>query len=332
MMEIKETIGVDVSKSTLDAHLHRKNASNKFDNSQKGYRELLKWAKQVTTLKIEDLLFCFEHTGIYSLPLSAFLMEKKVRFAMVPALEIKKSIGMVRGKSDIIDAKRIAEYAHLRREIIKTTILPSVTLRNMKQLLSLRERMVSQRAGYYSYLKETKEFLKKSENTELFKVQETMIEQLSKNILILERKISGLIKADPQLEEMYNLITSVKGIGPIIAANLLVVTNCFSGFENSRQMSCYCGIAPFETQSGTSLKNRPRVSHYANKKMKTLLNLAASNAIQYDAELKIYYERRVEQGKSKMSTLNIIRNKIIHRVFAVAKRKTPYVNTAKWAA
>jgi len=106
----------------------------------------------------------------------------------------------------------------------------------------------------------------------------------------------------------------------------------FRGFEDSRKFACYAGIAPFEKQSGTSLKMKSRVSHYANKKIKSLLNLSASTAVQSDPELKAYYQRRVENGKSKMSTLNIIRNKIVHRIFAVVKRGTPYVPLYQHAA
>ena len=102
---------------------------------------------------------------------------------------------------------------------------------------------------------------------------------------------------------------------------------CGSYFGNAP----YAGIAPFEKQSGTSLNTKSRVSHYANKKMKVLLNLAASSAIQADPELKTYYNRRIENGKSKMSTLNIVRNKIVHRIFAVVKRGTPFVPLYKHA-
>ncbi len=47
--------------------------------------------------------------------------------------------------------------------------------------------------------------------------------------------------------------------------------------------------------------------------------------------MRVYYERRISTGKSKMSTINIIRNKLIARIFAVFKTQTPYVNTMKFA-
>ncbi|MCB0503242.1 MAG: IS110 family transposase, partial [Bacteroidetes bacterium] len=70
----------------------------------------------------------------------------------------------------------------------------------------------------------------------------------------------------------------------------------------------------------------------ANKKMKTLLDLCAKSAIKHNNEIKQYYERRIGQDKNKRSTINIVRNKLLARMFAVVQRGTPYVNTMKHIA
>jgi len=325
MKKVLETIGVDVSKKTLDAHLYVADRHQQFDNNLEGFRAMMYWAKHTGSVKPSELLICFENTGIYGMQLAAYLEKRKVFYCMIPALEIKRSLGMVRGKDDKVDAKRIAQYAHLRRETIKQTKLPSLLLQKLKQLLSLRETMVTQRAGYKVKLGEFKRVYKKSELSVFLATQERLVRELSHSIAGVEDEILTLVNSDPEVKRVYKLITSIKGIGPIVATNLIVVTQCFTTFENSRKLACYCGVAPFEKQSGSSLKSRSRVSHYANKKMKALLNLAASSAILSNHELKTYYERRIEQGKSRMSTLNIVRNKLLHRIFAVVKRGTPYV-------
>ena len=119
-------------------------------------------------------------------------------------------------------------------------------------------------------------------------------------------------------------MTSVTGVGPVVAVNILVTTDEFKKFETPAQFACYSGVAPFEHTSGKSIRGRSRVSHLANKKIKTLLNLAARAAITAKGELREYYLRKVAQGKNKMSVLNAIRNKIIQRIFCVIKRGTPY--------
>jgi len=324
-MKFKETLGIDVSKKSIDVSLHLTNVVHKFDNSVKGFKSLLAWVKKQTGLNQNRVLICFEHTGLYSLPLAVFLTEKKVVFCLEPALQIKRSLGLVRGKNDIVDAKRIAEYAYLRREQLKPFELPSANVLKLQKLLSLRERMVKQRAGYSASIREYKSFLKQKDHESLFSTHQKMIHYLGKLIDAIEKEIKELIDSDQKMKVLYQLMVSVKGVGLVLASNFLVSTNCFTAFKNGRKFSCYAGTAPFAKQSGTSLKSKARVSHFANKRLKSLLHLSASSAIQSDPEIKAYYQRRVKSGKSKMSTINIVRNKIINRVFAVVSRGTPYV-------
>ena len=331
-MKTIEVLGIDVSKKTIDVHLHCKSISQQFDNTPKGYKALLNWIKKQTDLSLDQVLICFEHTGLYSLPLAVYLSGQKIEFCMVSGLEIKRSMGIVRGKNDKIDAQRIAEYAYLRRDTLKSFELPSKNVLKLQKLLSLRERMVKQRAGYMGSMKESKAMLKQKDYEPLFKIHQKMIHYLTKQIDHIESEMKTLVEEDQTIGPVYDLITSVKGVGLIVACHMIVTTNCFKGFTDPRKFACYAGIAPFDKQSGTSLNARSKVSHLANKTMKMLLNLAASSAILADPELKQYYQRRIESGKSKMSTLNIVRNKIVYRVFAVVKRGTPYVPLWQHAA
>lgn len=325
-MKIKDTVGIDVSKRTIDVAIYRSQLHHQFENNLKGYNRMLKWLKSQLADSIDHVLICFEHTGIYSLPLACYFDEKRLIFCMVNALDVKRSLGLVRGKNDQVDAYRIAEYAYLRKHKLPAYQLPSRSLLMIQKLLSLRDRLIRQKSGYQGSLKESKEFLNSSDHQMMISIQKKTMLYLAKQIELIEERLLELIRADAQLNKLYELITSVRGAGMILAANLLVTTNGFTRFDNSRKFSCYAGIAPFEKQSGSSLKTKARVSHLANKKIKTLLNMAAASAIVHDAELKAYYHRKLEQGKSKMSSINIIRNKIVHRIFAVVKRETPYVS------
>ena len=113
---------------------------------------------------------------------------------------------------------------------------------------------------------------------------------------------------------------------------MIAYTDGFTKFDTWRKFASYCGIAPFPNKSGTSLIGRTKISHLANKKVKSILDLCAKSAIQHNSEMKRYYNKRIEQGKNKMSTINIIRNKLLSRIFAVVQRKSPYVDFMKYAA
>lgn len=331
-MNYKSFIGIDVSKLTFDVHIHSSNQKKEFNNSGKGYLLLMQWLIKEINHGKEQMLICFEHTGLYSLNLSLFLQKNAVPFVMVPALEIKRSLGVTRGKNDQVDAQRIAAYAYLKRESLQPTVLPSQTILNLQPLLALRDKLVVDRAGFKATAGEYKSTLMVPDNQYLIDTYLEIIRALDIQIQAIEKHINELLQKDQGVKETYDLITGIKGIGPLTAAYLIVCTHNFTRFDSWRKFACYAGIAPFEHRSGTSIRGRNKVSHMANKQIKMLLFLSANNAVRGDKELKEYYIRRIDEGKSKMSTLNIIKNKLVARVFAVAKRQTEFVDLRKFAA
>ncbi|MBK6409239.1 MAG: IS110 family transposase [Flavobacteriales bacterium] len=105
---------------------------------------------------------------------------------------------------------------------------------------------------------------------------------------------------DPQVKHQYDLTSSVPGVGPVLASNLLALTDAFQG-STPRQLACHAGAAPFESTSGSSVRGRTRTSRKANAGLKSLLHMAALVAIRNDAELGTYYKRKVAEGKPNLS-------------------------------
>jgi transposase len=120
-------------------------------------------------------------------------------------------------------------------------------------------------------------------------------------------------------------LLSITGIGIVNAVMLIICSNNFQGITNARSFACYCGVAPFEYSSGTSVRGKTRVSNLANKKMKANLTNAARSAVVHNNELRIYYKRKREEGKAHGTVMNAVKFKIISRAFAVIKRQTPFV-------
>ena len=331
-MEIIDVVGIDVSKLTIDVVVHKSKSYRQFENTNKGFATLCKWALSQSKVDAKKLLFVFEHTGLYSHQLAVYLSKKEFSFSIVPGLEIKRSLGIARGKDDKIDATKIARYGYRLKDEIEPTTLLTEELQNLKSLLTLRDRMVKQRAGYKVSLKEMKRVLKMKDNVILFTTQEKIITSFNKQIDKIEKQMDEIVHSNKELKNQCYLMTSIIGIGRQTALYMIVNTAAFTKFRNSRCFASYCGIAPFPNSSGTSIRGKTKVSSLANRKMKSLLDLAAKSAIQYNSEMKLYYNKRLEQGKSKMSTINIIRNKLLSRIFAVVRRGTPYVDTMSYAA
>ena len=104
----KEVLGIDISKLTIDVYLHVNQSHELFNNNPAGFRKLISWLKK-GKINIKDLLVCFEHTGMYSFELANFLTIKNIDYVMESAIQIKRSMGIVRGKNDKIDAQVWAE-------------------------------------------------------------------------------------------------------------------------------------------------------------------------------------------------------------------------------
>jgi transposase len=329
-MEKRTIIGVDVSKMTLDSAFSQTKAHLKIPNSPAGFTRWLKWALSLSTTA--ELWVVMEHTGYYSFQFELFLQQQAITYSKVPAIEIKRSAGLVRGKSDKADAQMISEYGRLRQEQLKAVVAPIREVTELKDLLSLRGKLVADRSGYKARLKEMRGTRGYAATAVHVQVQQHQIQTLSVAIKTIEKAIKEQISQDQGLSANYKLLLTIKGIGPVTAAYMLACTENFSRFANSRKFSCYAGLAPFEHSSGSSIRGKQRVSHYANKKAKCLLNLSALVAVRFNPELKAYYQKRVAEGKNKMSVLNIVRNKLVDRMFAVIKRQTPYCENLQTAA
>lgn len=330
-MKFKEIVGIDVSKETFDARIHTLKDQGVFKNEKKGFKQMLKWVYKQSDFSIDEIHFIFEHTGLYSYQLAVFLTEEEISFTMVPGLEVKRTLGIARGKNDEIDAKRLARYGYLRRDELQDYVLPSKELQELKSLFTLRKRLVSQRAGYKSSLGEIKRVKVKKDNLTEFSINQSMINLLSTKIKKIEQRMDQIIDEKPNLKKLYDLLTSIPGIGKQNALSLIITTQAFTKFKTWRQYAAYCGTAPFPYQSGKSIKGKTKVNHLANKEVKSLLSSAARTAIKHDPELKTYYKKRIGEGKEDGTVINIIRCKLLARTFAVVNRGTPFINTYKFA-
>jgi transposase len=326
-MQFKNFIGIDISKGKYDLALIKNNdpsniLSADFSNNHSGIIEFERLIKQ-QGLNMAETLICMEHTGVYCRLLSQYLIERKYHVWLEMPIQIKRSIGVQRGKSDSIDAKRIAEYAYFKKEKALLWQPPREVLIEINDLLGLRDRLIDSQKALKQPIKELKDAgLKEAAYLIESRCKESL-NAIKKEIKNIEKELLNKINKDSNLKKLFNLATSVPGIGKITAFTLLYYTNEFKFFSNAKQLACYCGVAPFEHSSGSSIKGKTRVSHFANKRLKKLLHLVAMTTLR-NSEFSEYYKRKVLEGKNKMVVINAIRNKILHRLFAVIKRQTPY--------
>ncbi|OAV66210.1 Transposase IS116/IS110/IS902 family protein [Bacteroidales bacterium Barb6XT] len=148
---------------------------------------------------------------------------------------------------------------------------------------------------------------------------------MEKSIYQVEKEIGEVIESDETLYEQHKRLCTAEGIGDKTAVKMIVVTKGFTDFTDARKFCCHAGVAPFSYSSGSSIRSRNRVSQRADKSIKALLHMAALVvATRCRGELHEYYERKVAEGKNKMSVLNAVRAKLVHRMFAVIRNNQDY--------
>lgn len=327
-MEFRNFIGIDISKNTFDFALIKENnvsllISDEVSNDHSGIVKLEEFLKK-QGLNMEETLFCMEHTGIYCRLLSHYLTERKYHVWLEMPVQIIRSLGIQRGKNDHVDAKRIAEYACLKKGKAVLWQPPREVVIQINDLLTLRDRLIESRKSLKQPIKEFKDAGFKDAAKLIESRCINTLKAIDKEIRQIEKDLDDLINKDSNLKKLYKLSISVPGIGKITALALLYFTNEYKLYTNGKQLACYCGVAPFEHTSGTSVKGKARVSNFANKRLKKLLHLVAMSTLSSNGELSQYYTRKVSEGKNKMLVINAIRNKILQRLCAVIKRGTPY--------
>lgn len=331
-MKKKWFIGIDVSKKTLDVVIYdssKKHADTsnyrQLSNAPDGYSTLLLWLKK-KRISINQTVIGLEHTGTYSFDLRLFLESHQLDHCVFNPLHLKRSLGLVRGKNDKVDAERIAYFTYLHRDELTYSKLSGSTILRLQELSAERKRFVVQQSQYKAFLTDNK----KRPQTTTQQRAKNMMDVLEAEIKSVEEEMTALIKQDPSIAINYQLLTGIKGIGSINAVATIIHTNNFEAFETARQYACYLGIAPFDRSSGTSVRGKTRVSHMGAKLLKADLSQAAKSAIVWDKELKEYYERKIKEGKAFGVVINAVKFKLVCRMFAVVKRGTPFVELMQY--
>ena len=319
-MNYSHFVGADISKPFIDFVIvdseGKKVFYQKVDNTQKDFNTFLKTLKK-QGLILGECLFCMENTGIYNEHLLTTLHEHNLDIWLEKAIQIKQSIGVQRGKNDKIDAYRIAIYALKHQMDLKLWKPEREVIKQLKQYTTLRNRLISAKNQLASPLKEIELFADKKHSKSLQKHCENSITALKEDIKQVDKTLDAIIKNDSYLNGLFNIISSVDGVGKIVARQFIIDTGEFKRISDPRKFACYAGVVPFEHSSGISVRGKARVSPFANKNMKRLLHMSAIVNIKIEGgDLKKYYDRKVEEGKNKMSVINALRNKIVARVFA----------------
>jgi len=234
-------IGIDISKATIDAAVCRAESPDHFTHDQfantvAGFGKLLSWLKKQGA-DAKNSFVGMEHTGHYTLALCCFLQESGMAYTLISPLHLKRSLGMARGKSDRVDACRIAWFTCLHQRVLTPIQLPSGGLLKLKNLMAFRERLVKASTSLKNTLTGLRETSHLVDNALIIKLSQKQQKLIEQQIAHIEKEIEATVKQDEQVFKHFQLVKSVVGVGMITATAFLIYTHDFTAFENGRQFA-----------------------------------------------------------------------------------------------
>jgi transposase len=312
MHKYNQIFGVDISKDVFDV-VNSKGAYYQFSNDLIGFKA---FAKKLT----KETLVVMEATGYYHYCLAQYLYQQGYLVSVVNPLSVKRFIQMKLSKikTDKSDAKAICEYSQFNE-------VPLYTAKDKSQAECLQLiRLID------IYLKQSTAIKNKLHGEKTLGIPSKVVyhslnrslKSIKKEIGVLENRLNALVK-DHQQKQL-TLLKSIPGMGTKTAIMLIVMTDGFNRFENSKQLCSYAGITPTIRHSGSSVRGKSRISKMGNQKMRNLLFLCSFSACKYNKGCKDLYERIVSKGKSKKLALIAVSNKLLKQAFAIAKSGLQY--------
>ena len=331
----KIVIGIDISKEKIDATAIDVRSGQLgvvkldyqvFENKPMGYRRMLVWARNlIDGARAEDVLFCCETTGGYDRRLCDYIYAKGLSIWRESALQIKRSMGVRKGKDDKADSLMIAEYAmrHMDKAVIYES--PNETVQELKALLLYRHKLVQERTEKKVRMAQLGATAAKSKSLSfILRDARKSIKSIDKSIQECEQQIIELLKTNETLKKNYDHIVSVNGIGIVNATAFIAYSNNFKSITTANKLASYWGVASFREKSGTSVDKKACVSCYSCSQLKSYLTQAAECTVRNHGIYYNYFLRMKAQGKPYRVIINNVRNKIIHLVFSLVTNDTDY--------
>lgn len=320
-------IGIDIGSNNFVATI--KNAktliTQEFSNTLDGFKLFDSWLKS-NKVRPSTSIFVMETTGVYCDKLCDYLYSNGYDICVENAFKVKRAFDLSPKKSDIVDSKRIAEYAMRFIDQLKLWKPQCQILDEIQTLLSLREQFVTHNTANKNILKSINH--KTTKNHFAVEYLEVTIDELKQKIKDIEVQIKSLLSSNESLKTKYLNLISIPGVSLLLASELLVLTDGFTKNINHKQISSYLGICPHQNSSGT-ISKKPRSAGYGHSRIRKLVYLASCSVRTHNYDFKKYFERKLLEGKNPRILLNNIANKLIKLICGVISSGKSFIPNYK---
>lgn len=279
---IAQTVGVDISKLTLDVYLHPQATARQFPNTTAGITALLAWLGQIAVHRV-----IFEPTGAYHRSLERQLGNAAIPIVKVNPLQARRfaeAIGQ-RAKTDAVDAAMLARFGAL--DALQTRPVVSQTLSDMKELLVARRGLVKDRVAATNRNHVHRAPL-------LRRLADQRLRQVERQIAAIDAELRALGRADAELKARLDILVSIPGIGEATALTMLIEMPELGAIDN-KCIASLAGLAPVARDSGQH--SGKRFIRAGRAHLRQALYMPALVAIRFNADMKAKYQALLAAGK-----------------------------------
>ena len=309
--------GIDLSKEKFDVNFINQIGEMDHLIIKNTFKAICKFLENIP----KGATLVAEHTGVYGELLVFLANHMNINICLHSGYGIRHSLGLLKGKSDKLDAARIREFGERFTDKLKKTRPNSIILAELNELYTLRCQLVKERKMLLTHSK--KKTRSVSNSVIAHKIGIKMLETFNESISVIEDEIMQIINKNHGLKRNYKLATSVIGIGPITTCELIIKTGNFKRINTAKKAASYAGVCPFPNSSGKMVK-KSRVSPMSDKNLKTLLFVCAKSAIKHNKEFKLYYQKKKNEGKQHYLIMNNVSNKLLRTIYKLIETGIPW--------
>ena len=313
MERFKHYVGIDIGADDFTCSLICRPdlpvvAASSFDNQLESFSTFEQWLKTYGVDKNHTII-CMEATGVYGEELCYWLASKDYLLAVEPPLKVKRAFYPIGHKNDRIDSKQIAEYAYRFQDKLYIWQPKNQLVEHIAILLTTREQLVQQKTATSNALQALDRKVLKNQVAKA--IYQENIQRLTNQIKQIEKEIKKIISMDNLFKHLVHLLITAPGVGLLLAANLLVITNGFTQHLAYTTLAAMIGICPYQHRSGTSVWKPDKSARFGPPRLRKLLHLAARSVKTHNEQFSKYFARKDAEGKATRLILNNIANKLL---------------------
>lgn len=311
--------GIDVSKGDLHVAVHDGRYSS-FPNTPSGHRRIAEWLRGHTA-EGDCVRVILEPTARYHLGVAEVLAAESNMEVMLVNPRVAKAFAKARdqrGKSDKVDARMLAAYGVAMG--FRAWTPPSAEAKRLRALMRRRAQLVVLRAREKTRAKELRaacqdEFLLGS--------IDACVTFHTAQIQEIEKQALKVMEATEELRSWRRLLTSIPGVGDVLAMILTAELLALPADMDARQLTAYAGLDPVPDQSGGVDKKRP-ISRRGNKRLRTALYLAAWTSAKHSEHVRDWKERATARGKPAGVVNVAIARRLLHAIHGMRRTDRPW--------